>query len=146
MKQSFAAVVLVVCLVLAGCGARNVNPATLNGGWNATLTDTGNTPAFTFGLSLLVNGDGTLNVSNFNFTSTSPCFVSDVTETGSFTLSGTFNGTVAGKFGLVVQSGSPAGNTLTLNGIVNGNTVSGTWALTGTTGCTGTGLFTMTKM
>jgi hypothetical protein len=123
-----------------------MNPATLNGGWNATLTDTGNSTAFTFGMSLLVNGDGTLNVSHFNFTTTSPCFVAEESETGSFTLSGTLGGSVTGKFGLVVQSGSPVGNTLKLSGTANGNTVSGTWTLTGGTGCTGSGLFTMTKV
>jgi hypothetical protein len=146
MKQSIAAVVVVVCLILAGCGANSVNPATINGGWNATLTDSGSAPAFSFGVSLLVNGDGTLGVSNFNFTSTSPCFVSGGSESGSFILSGTFSGNVTGKFNLVVQSGSPAGNTLTLSGTANGNTIAGTWTLTGGTGCTGSGLFTMTKM
>lgn len=146
MKQSIAAVVVGVCLILAACGANRVNPATINGGWNATLTDNGNATAFSFGMSLLVNGDGTLGVSNFTFTTNSPCFVSGGSESGSFILSGTFNGTVTGKFNFAVQSGSPAGNTLTLAGTANGNTIAGTWTLTGGTGCTGSGLFTMTKM
>jgi hypothetical protein len=146
MKQFTVAVVLVVCLVLAGCGAGAGNPANINGGWNATLTDTNNSTLFSFGVSLLVKGDGTFSVSNFNFTSNSPCFVSGAVANGSFTLSGTFNGNVTGKFNFVVQSGSPSGNTLTLSGTVNGNTIAGTWTLTGGTGCTGSGLFTMTKM
>jgi hypothetical protein len=32
---------------------------------------------------------------------------------------------------------------LTLIGTVNGNTISGTWNLTGSTGCTGNGTFTL---
>jgi hypothetical protein len=45
-----------------------------------------------------------------------------------------------------VQSGSPSGNTLALAGTTSGNTISGTWTLTGSSGCTGNGTFTMTKM
>jgi hypothetical protein len=146
MKQCAAIALLLVSLALAGCGASSHNPGTINGGWNATLTDTNNTTVFSFGLSLLVNGDGTLSISNFNFTTNSPCFVSGGTETGSFALSGDFNGNVTGKFNFVVQSGSPLGNTLTLSGTANGGTISGTWTLTGGTGCTGAGTFTMTKM
>jgi len=93
-----------------------------------------------------VNGDGSLSVSNFSFSTNSPCFVSGETESGSFTLSGNFNGTVNGKFGFTVQSGSPAGNNLMLSGTANGNTISGTWSVTGSSGCTGNGTFTMTKV
>jgi hypothetical protein len=146
MKQCAVIALLLVSLALAGCGASNHSPGTINGGWNATLTDTDNTTVFSFGLSLLVSGDGTLSISNFNFTTNSPCFVSGGTETGSFALSGDFNGNVTGKFNFVVQSGSPVGNTLTLSGTANGGTISGTWTLTGGTGCTGSGIFTMTKM
>ncbi|HUA13696.1 MAG TPA: hypothetical protein VMG31_00255 [Verrucomicrobiae bacterium] len=145
MKQLAAVSLLAVCLVLAGCGANANNPMNINGGWNATLIGTNNSTIFSFGLSLIVNGDGTLSVTNFQFTSNSPCFVSGESESGSFTLSGDFNGNVTGKFNLIVLSGSPVGNTLTLNGTANGNTISGTWSLTGGTGCTGSGKFTMTR-
>jgi hypothetical protein len=33
-----------------------------------------------------------------------------------------------------------------LSGTANGNTISGTWSLTGGAGCTGSGNFIMTKM
>jgi hypothetical protein len=46
----------------------------------------------------------------------------------------------------MVTSGNPSGNTLTLNGTVNGNTITGTWQLVGGTGCTGNGNFTVAKM
>jgi hypothetical protein len=146
MKSCLLAVVLCVCLVTAGCATNGANAANINGSWTATLLGQDNATAFSFGLALIVNGDGTLSVSNFNFTSNSACFISGETESGSFALIGNFNGNVSGKFNFVVQSGSPAGNTLTLAGTANGNTISGTWSLTGDTGCTGSGNFTMTRM
>ncbi len=146
MKHLATVVLLIVGLTLVGCGANNSsNPANVNGTWNATLLDTNNTTVFTFGTSLMVNGDGSLTISNFSFTTNSPCFTSNETESGSFTLNGNFNGNVTGKFGFNVQSGSPAGNTLVLSGSANGNTISGTWTLTGSTGCTGSGSFTMVR-
>ena len=146
MKQFVVGFVLLVSLALVGCGSNNSNASNINGTWNATLTSAGNQTVFTFGTALKVNGDGSLNVTNFQFTTTSPCFVSGETESGSFTLSGDFNGNVNGKFGFNVQSGNPAGNTLALSGTASGNTISGTWTLTGSSGCTGNGTFTMTKV
>ena len=136
---------MAVALTPIGCGSSNSNPANINGNWYATLADTGNTTVFGFGTSLFVNNDGTLSVSNFSFSTNSSCFVSGETESGSFVLSGNFNGNVTGKFQFSVMSGSPSGNTLTLSGTANGNTISGTWSLKGGTGCTGSGNFTMTK-
>jgi hypothetical protein len=135
----------VVGATLVGCGSSSANPSIINGNWNATLTNSGNQTIFQFGTSLVVNGDGSLSVSNFTFTSNSSCFGSAETESGSFTLSGNFNGQVNGTFGFTVQSSSPSGNTLTLTGTANGNTISGSWQLTGSTGCTGNGTFIMTK-
>jgi hypothetical protein len=147
MKKLGIAVLLSMGLTLIGCGGGNNsnNPANINGNWNATLTDAGNATVFTFGTSLIVSNDGTLSVSNFSFSTNSSCFVSGETESGSFALSGNFSGNVTGKFQFSVKSGSPGGNTLSLSGTANGNTISGTWSLTGGTGCTGSGNFMMTK-
>lgn len=146
MKHFALAALLIASLTLIGCASHS-NPANINGTWNATLMSNGNgSPVFTFGTSLSVNGDGSLTISNFSFSTNSPCFVSGETESGSFTLSGNFNGQVNGTFGFTVLSGTPAGNTLTLSGTASGNTISGKWTLTGGTGCTGSGTFTMTKM
>lgn len=144
MKYFAVALLLIVGLTLAGCGS-NSHPGNINGSWNATLTDSSNATIFSFGTTLMVNGDGSLAISNFKFTSNSACFATASSETGSFTLSGDFNGNVKGSFGFSAQSASPTGSTLTLNGTANGNTITGTWSLTGT-GCTGGGNFTMTKI
>jgi len=41
---------------------------------------------------------------------------------------------------------SSGGNQLQLNGALHNNTINGTWTLTGSTsGCTGSGTFTMNK-
>lgn len=147
MKQFAIALLLAVGLALVGCGSNNNNPANINGTWNASLLSNGNTTDFNFGTSLKVNTDGSLSVTNFNFTTSSSCFASGETESGSFTLSGNFNGNVNGQFGMTVQSGTPSGNTLALTGTVsNGNSITGNWTLTGSSGCTGNGTFTMTKM
>lgn len=147
MKQFAVFALLIAGLVLVGCGSNGSNPSNINGNWNATLMNNGNTTSFAFGTSLAVNGDGSVSVANFSFTTSSPCFASGETESGSFTLGGNFNGQVNGRFGMTVQSASPSGNSLKLNGTVaNGNTITGTWTLTGSSGCTGSGTFTMTKV
>ena len=141
-----AGIALLFGSLLVGCGTNSNKTTTINCNWTATLMDTGGAQAFAFTTSLAESGGGSVNVSNFSFSTNSPCFVSGQTETGTFTLAGDFNGNVSGKFGLNVQSASPAGNTLTLSGTVAGNTIAGTWSLTGGSGCTGNGGFTMNRM
>lgn len=143
MKQFAVTVLLLLGLVLVGCGSNN--PANLNGTWNATLMSGSTAPVFTFGTALSVSGNGSLNVTSFNFTTNSPCFAGGETETGSFTMSGNFSGQTHGSFGMTISSISPSGNTMVLNGTDVGNTITGTWTLTGSSGCTGSGTFTMNK-
>jgi hypothetical protein len=112
----------------------------------ASLLQTNNGPTvFSFSTALSVTGNGALNISNFHFTSNSPCFTSGQTESGGFSLGGNFNGQVTGSFNMKVQSMNPSSNTLTLSGTVAGNTITGHWQLAGGPGCTGSGVFTMTK-
>jgi hypothetical protein len=147
MKHFTVALLMLAGLALAGCGSGNTNASNINGNWNATLmSTTGGSPVFTFGTSLQVNGDGSLSITNFSFTTNSPCFVSGESESGSFTVAGNFNGQTTGTLGFTVKSGTPSGNTLSLSGAASGNTISGTWTLTGGTGCSGNGTFTMTRM
>jgi hypothetical protein len=140
MKKLSVAWLVAVVLTLVGCGS-NGSKGNINGTWTAVLSDTD----FSFGTSLVVNSDGTLSVNQFSFSTSGPCFVSGETESGSFAFTGDFKGNVTGHFDFNVVSGSPSGNTLTLTGTVNGNAITGTWSLTGGTGCQGAGNFTMTK-
>src|SRR5579863_5298072 len=147
MKQFVVAILFVISMALIGCGSNSSNSNNVNGNWNASLVSGGNAPVFAFGTTMTVNNsNGSAAFTNFSFTTNSSCFTSGETETGSFTLSGDFNGNVNGKFGMTVQSGTPSGNALALVGTVNGNTITGSWTLTGSSTCTGSGTFTMTKV
>ena len=145
MSKLAVALLLAAGLVLVGCGSNNSNSSTINGNWTAVLTNSSDeSQAFTFTTSVTENNDGTLSVTNLTISSSS-CFVSGETESGSFALGGNINGNVTGQFQFNVMSASPSNNVLTLTGTANGNTIKGTWTLTGGTGCQGSGNFTMTK-
>jgi hypothetical protein len=144
MKQFGMAIVLAVGLVLVACGGGTSNSAdNVTGNWTATLTGTQD---LTFSTSLQSNGS-TVTGTNLSFSTSTPCFTSGGTQTGSFILSGNFTGNITGAFQLTITSGTPSGNTLVLQGTVNNNTITGTWKLTGSTeGCSGNGTFTSTRM
>jgi hypothetical protein len=143
MRQFGIALVMAVGLVLVACGGGSSSNNTVTGNWTATLTGTQD---LTFTTSLQSNGSSVTGT-NLTFTTSTPCFTSGGSQTGSFILSGNLNGNVTGTFQLTITSGTPPGNTLVLQGTVNNNTIIGTWTLTGlTSGCTGSGNFTLTKM
>src|ERR1700694_6117791 len=131
--------------MFVGCGSNHSKSRHINGDWTAALTNSSDgSQAFTFTTSITENNDGTLSVASLTI-SASSCFVSGETESGSFALGGNFNGNVTGQFQFKVMSASPSNNVLTLTGTANGNTIKGTWTLTGGTGCQGSGNFTMTR-
>jgi hypothetical protein len=149
MKKFAVGVLLSAGLVLAGCGSGNNNSGNVNGNWTAALTDSNNNPVFAFSTSLVATGsNGSLTISNLTFSTNDPsCSITEATETGSFMLSGNFNGNVTGKFLFNITSGNGNNADLSLTGTANGGAISGTWALVGgTVSCTGSGNFTMTKI
>ncbi len=148
MNKGVIAVLLGLTLVLSGCGTNNSNNSgNINGTWSAKLTNPDSTPAFAFATTFTQMTGNLVSVTNFTFTTSSPCFVSGETETASFILSGDFSGNVTGAFQLVIKSGNPGGDTLTLQGTAKNNTITGTWTLVGlSSGCSGTGNFNVTKM
>jgi hypothetical protein len=149
MKQIAIATVLALGFMLTACGGGGGASGNVTGNWAATLTNPDGTAAFSFTTSLNQNsGSSTVNVIKLTFSTSAPCFNSPTTETGSFTLSGNFNGNVTGAFGMTISTMFPGNqNVLALQGNVNNNTISGTWTLTGAgSGCTGSGNFTLTKM
>jgi hypothetical protein len=146
--RSLGIAVLLLGLTLVGCGGGNSsNSNNVSGNWTAALSDSNGASVFAFTTSLMQNSGTVVSVTNLNFTTATPCFASGGSETGSFILSGNFNGNVTGAFQLGIHSGTPSGNTLVLQGTVKDNTISGTWTLTGVTaGCGGSGTFIMNKM
>lgn len=147
MYKSFGMIVLLLLgLATTGCSS-NTNSGTINGTWTANLTNADGSPAFAFTTDFTQQSGSSISVTNFKFTTSGSCFTSATSETGSFGLTGTFNGNVAGTFGMTISTLFPAAtnNVLTLQGTVAGNTITGTWTLTGITGCTGNGNFTVNK-
>ena len=148
MKKFGVMVLLFASLTLVGCGSSNHTPGNINGNWQATLSDTNGNPVFAFSTSLVASGsNGALTVSNFTFTTNdASCPISGGTETGTFTFTGDFNGNVSGHFQFDITSGTSNNADLTLTGTVTGNSIAGTWSLSGGSGCTGNGSFTLTKV
>lgn len=144
MKHSALALLLTFLFTLAACGGGNSSSGNINGNWTATLTDAQGNAQFGFTTNFTAGSGNTLNIVSFQFTTAGSCFSTPTTETGSFVLAGDFNGNVTGQFQMTIATVFPANNNvLTLNGGVNGNSITGTWTLTGGTGCTGNGAFTM---
>jgi hypothetical protein len=136
-------VILLLGLFMAGCGRGYGGPGSgnINGTWSVTLTNTADqTTSYSLSTTFTQGSGSTLNIANFTFTSTAPCFASETTtQMGSFSLGGNFNGYVQGTFQMTVTG--TASNVLTLTGTVSGNKISGNWTLTGG-GCSGSGIFT----
>ena len=144
MNKTTAVVLLGVTLILSGCGSNSHLAGNINGLWSATMSSSG-ADAFSFMTNLTVNADGSLGTTNFSLTVNSgPCTFPTSTESGTFKITGNFNGQVSGKFHYVITSTGVEVNTLTLDGTVSAGQISGTWSVSGATAnCTGTGTFTM---
>jgi hypothetical protein len=157
--KKFAVLVLLACaLALCGCGSStptsSQNAQTVTSGlWGAVLAGgEGDASGAVLGFitNFTVNSDGSLNITQFSFNTnpagmnSQPCFVTEAVS-GTSSLTTTTGNEVEGSITYVVTSTSPAGNTLTLTGSEEANVITGGWTLTGGTGCTGKGTFTMTK-
>lgn len=153
MKE--VAILLLATLMLNGCSNSSTPTAqtAASGVWSAQLPGgDGDSSGFSFTTQFTVNGDGSLNITYFQFLTAGTCFpVAGGTQTGSMTLTtNTSTNAVTGTFTYTVQS---SGNTLTLNGTVtgtastttlSGGSITGTWSLTGGSGCNAaSGSFTM---
>lgn len=149
MRHFGCVILLALAAALSGCGGGSNDAGTLNGNWSAALSNTDGTPAFTFNTTLNQSSNSSsLTVTNFTFSTTGGCFTGDTTQSGAFAFSGNFNGNVTGTFSMNISTvfPTPPNNVLTLQGTVNGGTIAGNWTLTGLTGCTGSGTFSMTQM
>jgi hypothetical protein len=154
MKHFATAFIVSLTLVLLACGGSSNNTDALTGNWTAALLNPDGTRAFGFTTTLNQNGQS-VNVTKFSLISPSSCFAPGTAATALFTLIDNTHGVTSGTLLMTVQSGpsNPNGaNTLALQGTLVGNSISGSWTLTGTgTECTEaeaflSGNFTMIQM
>jgi hypothetical protein len=145
MKKLIEMVFLSMGLILSGCGSGSHATGNIDGTWSATLSNSTLANDFVFMTNLKVNAGGSLGTTSFNITvNSTPCNFTTTTESGSFTISGNFNGQVSGKFHYVVTSTGSEVDTLTMDGTVSGGQITGNWTVSGATAnCTGSGTFTM---
>jgi hypothetical protein len=144
MNKIVAVMLLGISMILSSCGSNSHATGNINGQWEATLSNSSSN-VLAFNTTLTVNADGSLGTTSFDLNlNSTPCTFPTTTESGSFTISGNFNGQVSGSFNYVVTSTGAQVNTLTLHGTVSGGQITGTWTVTGATAnCTGNGSFTM---
>jgi hypothetical protein len=158
MKE--VAILLLVALLLNGCGSSTTNVQAASGGtWQSEmLGGDGLASGLTFITQFTVGGSGTLSISRFQFLTQidGGCFpVTGETESGNLSVTYNSANQVTGTFTFTVTSG---GNTLTLtstsvtgtlnttNNTLSTGVIMGNWALTGGTGCNNVnGTFTMTQ-
>ncbi len=148
MKYLWSAMLIALITICAACGNNNnsSNP-NVSGNWSVALLDANGNQQFSFTTSLTQSSNNSVSGENLTFTTNSACFANGGTETGALTISGNTSGvTTAGLQLTITSTGASAGNTMTLNGTFQNNTVSGTWTLNGGVGCTGNGTFSMTKV
>jgi hypothetical protein len=162
MKQ--VAILLSLVLMLGGCSNTNSVQAGVGGIWSAALTGgDGEASGFSFVAQFTLSGSSisfsSLQFINYNQSGNQQdsCFAlspptSD--DSGTSELSANSAGQVTGTMTITVASG---GNTLTLtsttvSGNINTNTnvlsdgiITGTWTITGSAACSGSGTFTMTQ-
>ena len=131
---------------LVSCGS-NSPTKKIDGVWTANLQNPDGSVAYTFMATLTQSTGSTVNVSSFGFTSPASCFTAPLGQTATFTASGHSGGYETGPFGMSIATAlmTMVENVLTLSGTRNSDgTISGTWTLTGLSGCSGGGTYTMT--
>lgn len=135
------AALILLGLALVSCGGGNSD--TINGNWTARLSGA---QVLKFSVTLNQTAPPNVDMTNFNFTTPTPCFDASHTQSSTFVSSGVVNGNITGAFTLGIGTvfPGPVQNELNLQGNVVGKTITGNWTLTG--GCnTDSGTFTMTK-
>ena len=131
-------------IALASCGSSSSKG--IDGVWEGTALNSDQSMNVTFMATLAQASGSTVDVPNFTFNSSAPCFTSSFSETASFSATGHSGGFQTGPFTLSITTMFPqqVNNVLTLTGTRNGDgTISGNWTITGVTGCAGNGTFTL---
>ncbi len=126
---------------LCACASK---PIGINGTWYGTLANSGGSEMLAFTGAFEQGSGSSLNVSGFSITFPSTCFSSSTTETATFSASGSSNGYQTGALQMTISTMFPesVNNVVILNGNRDGTgNFSGTWSMTGVSGCSGNGTF-----
>lgn len=145
MRQIGVVALAGLVLILGACGGTSPQPQSINGPWFATVNNPDQSSAFPFTATLAQGSGATVNVTNLVFLNSTLCFSTATSEVATFSAPGGSNGIVQGTFTMTISTIFPAvNNVLTLQGARNADgSISGTWTLTGQSGCAGNGNFTM---
>jgi len=159
MKE--VAILLLVALMLNGCGSsQTAAQAAEGGGWAAVMSGGESTSSgFSFNTQFTVGSNGALSISSFELLNQDTCFGTSIPASGG-TLDVTYNSAdqVTGTFSFTITSAAGDVVTLTSSSVTgtvntNGNTLSngsiiGSWTLapgSGSTCVVASGTFTMTQ-
>ena len=145
MKLVGVILLLSLAPILLACGSSH--PAKkIDGVWNANLENFDSSSAYKFSATLTQNSGSAVDVSGFLFMDSAPCFPSSTAQTATFSATRHSGGYEIGPFAMHISStfGTGTENVLTLDGTRSPDgKISGTWSLTGSPGCSGTGTYTM---
>lgn len=145
MKMVSVILLLSFAPLLVACGSSH--PAKkIDGVWNGNLQNFDSSSAYKFSTTLTQNSGSTVDVSGFLFMDSAPCFPARTTETATFSATRHSGGFEIGPFAMHISTtlGTGSQNVLTLDGVrAPDGKISGTWSLTGSPGCSGTGTYTM---
>ena len=148
MSVSHSLSLLLLASILTSCGSSPV-PKVIDGTWNASLLNSDSSVAYTFQTSLNQDTGSAVKVISFDFTTDAPCFTTPIGQTATFSVTGHSRQFQTGPFKMNISTanGTMVENVLTLNGTRNADgSISGTWTLTGLSGCSGNGNYTMTAL
>ena|SRR5947209_1008342 len=135
-----------VVSILEACGSGS-SPRNINGFYLGQISDA-STPVLYISTNLAQASGSAVDITGFGIGSLGSfpaCFSTTTTQTATFTASGHSNGFVTGAFQMTVATAFPGtDNVLTLSGNRTGDgTISGTWVMTGQSGCSDSGAFTL---
>jgi len=145
MKLARLTFLFLLASILMSCGSSST-PKPIDGAWRATLLNPDSTTAYTFTTVFSQSTAPTVDVISFLFVTPVTCFPSPTGQSATFSVTGHGGGFETGPFTMNVSTafGTLVENVLTLNGTRNSDgTISGTWTLTGLTGCSGSGSYSM---
>jgi hypothetical protein len=162
MKE--VAVLLLMALLLNGCGSSTPTLQSTTGGifQAAMYGGVGEASGFSFITQFTLNGDNSLNPSFFQFDTENPCFAlngpmvtgsianyvvnTDDTVTGTLMFTVTSGGNILKLTGSLTGTATVTGTGSSTSTTLTSASVSGTWSLTGSSGCNATGgSFSMTE-